>query len=240
MKDFDRAGRTRAVMKELAPLLNLDALTVTGKSIGENLKGAEVKDRRIIRPVTDPFTPDGGIVVMKGNLAPEGGILKKSACPENLFKHRGPARVFDEDKYAIDALLKGEIKPGDFVIARYEGPRGCPGARKITVLMHTLVSVGLTDSVILLTDGGFSGTNFGAGIGYISPEAGVGGPLAVVKDGDDIEMDVEDRSLNLLIDDTEMKERLAAWTPPAPRATKGTLGLYARYASSHATGAYIL
>ncbi len=240
MKDFDRAGRTRAVMKELAPLLNLDVLTVTGNNMGENISGAVVHDRRIIRPLSDPFTPDGGIVVMKGNLAPDGGILKKSACPENLFKHRGPARVFDEDKYAIDALLNGKIRPGDFIVARFEGPRGCPGARKITVLMHTIVSVGLTDSVVLLTDGGFSGTNFGAGIGYISPEAGVGGPLAVVRDGDEIEMDVERRSLNLVIDEKEIKRRLESWTPPSPRVTKGTLGLYARYASSHATGAYIL
>ena len=240
MKDFDRAGRTRAVMKELAPLLNLEAMTVTGRSLGENIAGAAVHDRRIIRPLSDPFTPDGGIVVIKGNLAPEGGILKKSACPENLLKHRGPARVFDEDKYAVDALLNGKIRPGDFIIARYEGPRGCPGARKLTVLMHTIVSVGLTDSVVLLTDGGFSGTNFGAGIGYISPEAGVGGPLAVVRDGDEIEMDVARRSLDLLIGEEEMKRRLEAWTTPNPRAAKGTLGLYARHASSHATGAYIL
>jgi dihydroxy-acid dehydratase len=240
MKDFDRAGRTIAVMKELAPLLHQDVMTVTGKSLGENIQTGSVRDRRIIRPLDDPFTKDGGIVVMKGNLAPDGGILKKSACPANLFKHRGPARVFDADKYAIEALLNGNIHPGDFVIARYEGPRGCPGARKITVLMHTIVSVGLTDSVVLLTDGGFSGTNFGAGIGYISPEAGIGGPLAVVKEGDEIEMDVENRSLALCIDDGELKRRLAVWTAPEPRATRGTLGLYARYASSHATGAFIL
>jgi len=240
MKDLDRAGRIKGVMKEIEPLLHTDVLTVSGRTLKENLREAKVYDRQIIRTLKEPFSKDGGLVILKGNLAPEGAILKKSAYPSHMYKYKGLAKVFDQDKFAIQAIIEGKIKPGDIIVIRYEGPRGGPGGVKLTLAMHTLISYGLAEKVALLTDGAFSGTNLGAGIGYVSPEAEVGGPLAIVENNDYIEIDVENRTLNLLIDNDTFKTRLSNWTPRKTKELKGTLGLFKRNAASYSKGAYIL
>ena len=227
IRELDHAGRIHAVMKELAPLLHLDAITVTGRSVGENIADARVLDRGVIRPIDEPFFADGGLVVLKGNLAPEGAIIKKSAVPASMMRHRGPARVCESEEEAMALLLEREVKPGDVLVVRNEGPKGAPGGRKVWLPLHTIVGMGLTESVALVTDGAFSGGNLGCGIGYVSPEAASGGPLAVVREGDMIEFDVAARKLTLAISEAELTERLAGWTPPIPKHTKGVLGMFA-------------
>ena len=237
-KDLERVGGVMAVMKQLKPLLHLDTLTVTGKTVGENLADALDADGEIIRPLGNPFSSEGGIVVLRGNLAPEGAVAKQSAIAGAMMKHKGSARVFELEEEAIEAVLAGEIKAGDVIVIRYQGPKGAPGVHEIINVMHCVIGMGLGESVAVVTDGRFSGGNFGAAIGHVSPEAFDGGPIAVVKDGDEVDIDIPSRRLNLDISEEEIEERLKNWTAPK-RDWKGALGMYAQMANSMAKGAVI-
>jgi dihydroxy-acid dehydratase len=237
--DLDRAGGVPAVLKELGELIHKGCLTVTGKSVGENIEQAEVYDRETIRPIHDPVNPTGAISVLKGNLAPEGAIVKKSAVMEKMWKHRGPARVFESEEEAIKALYEKRIKPGDVVVIRYEGPSGGPGMREMLAATAALVGMGLDDSVALVTDGRFSGASRGPAIGYIGPEAAKGGPIAIVRDGDPIQIDMIEGKLELGLSDQEIKSRLSAWTPPPPRITKGYLYRYSKLVGPALKGAVL-
>jgi dihydroxy-acid dehydratase len=237
-KDLERVGGVKAVMKQLKPLLHQDTLTVTGKTAGENIQDALDADGEIIRPLGNPFSSEGGIVVLRGNLAPEGAVVKQSAIAGAMMKHRGSARVFELEEEAIEAVLAGEIKAGDVIVIRYQGPKGAPGVHEIINVMHCVIGMGLGESVAVVTDGRFSGGNFGAAIGHVSPEAFDGGPIAVVRDGDEVEVDIPSRRLNLAISDDEVRNRLKDWRPPE-RNWKGALGMYARMANSMAKGAVI-
>jgi len=238
MKELESVGGIKAVMRQLAPLLHLNAPTVTGRTIGENIADAPDADGEIIRPMNNPFSDEGGLVVLKGNLAPEGAVVKKSAVPEIMLQHKGPARVFESEEAAVKELLEGNIAAGDMIVIRYQGPQGAPGVNEMINAMHSVIGIGLGESVAVLTDGRFSGGNYGAAIGHISPEAFVGGPIAVVKDGDEIELDIPNRRLNLNVPKAELKERLMQWSPPL-REWKGAMGMYARMANSLAKGATI-
>jgi dihydroxy-acid dehydratase len=239
VKDLDRAGRIPAVMKELEPLLNLDVMTVTGKTLRENLEGATVKDRKIIKPLDAPFSEDGGLAILHGNLAPEGAIVKKSAVPSSMLQFKGKAKVFDCEEDAADALSEGRIHPGDTVVVRYEGPKGSPGGKKVYLPMHKIVGMGLAESVAFITDGALSGTNLGLAVAYVSPEGASGGPISVLQDGDEIEIDIPNRKLEVKLHPAELDKRHQNWTAPEPKATLGALGLFASSAESYAKGAYV-
>jgi len=238
-KELGMVGGVPAVMKQLQPLLKTDAITINGKSLGENIEKAPEPDGEIIRPLSDPFKKEGGIVVLKGNLAPEGAVAKQSAIPEAMMQHKGPARVFNQEESAIEAVLDGRIKAGDVIIIRYQGPKGAPGVHEVIDVMHSVIGKGLGESVAVVTDGRFSGGNFGAAFGHISPEAFVGGPIAVVQDGDEIEIDVSGRKLNMNITQRQLKDRMQSWTPPE-RPGKTVLDMYGHLAGSMNDGATIL
>lgn len=238
LKDLEGVGGIKVVMKQLKSLLHLDALTVTGRTIGENIEDAVDADGDIIRPLSNPFLNEGSLIVLKGNLAPEGAVAKKSAIPASMMQHKGPARVFDFEEEAIKEILDGHIKAGDVIVIRYQGPRGAPGVHEVINVMHIVMGIGLGESVAVLTDGRFSGGNYGTAIGQISPEAFTGGPMAVVEDGDEVEIDIPNRRLNLNISEEGLIERLRSWSPPR-REWKGALGMYARMSSSIAKGATI-
>lgn len=240
MKDLDRAGGIQAVLHELDPLLSSKQITVNGKTLGENYQNATVKDRNIIKSLDKPFMSEGGIMILKGNLAPEGSIVKQSAVNEKMMKCNGLARVFNSQEEAMEALMRGVIKPKDVVVIRYEGPRGSPGAIEIMNFLHFLTGEGLGDSVAVITDGRVSGSNIELIVGYISPEAQVGGPLAIVKDGDEISIDVYARKINLHVNELEIKKRFAQWEAPAFKEIKGVLGAYAKYSTSLLKGATIV
>jgi dihydroxy-acid dehydratase len=225
-------------MKELSRggLIHQDPLTVTGKSIEENLKGKKILNPEVIHPFEKPYHPTGGLAVLFGNLAPEGAVVKQSAVDEVMLKHRGPARVFDSEEEAIKIILNRKIQKGEVVVIRYEGPKGGPGMREMLAPTSAIVGVGRDRDVALLTDGRFSGGSRGAAIGHISPEAAEGGPIAVVKNGDQIEIDIPGRKLNLLISKDELKKRLSKWKPPR-KELKGYLKRYAKLVTSANTGA---
>jgi dihydroxy-acid dehydratase len=225
-------------MKQLSPLLHRSLPTVSGKTIQASFADAPDSDGEIIRPADDPFSKDGGIVVLEGNLAPEKAVAKKSGIPEQMMTHRGPARVYDTEDAAIDAVLNGHIASGDVIVIRYQGPKGAPGVHEVINVMHCVMGVGLGESVAVLSDGRFSGGNFGTGIGHIAPEAFNGGPIAVVKEGDLIGIDIPRRRLTLEVSESELNRRLETWRPPEPHR-RGAMGIYARMASSMATGATI-
>ncbi len=239
IQDLYAAGGVQAVMKELSRkgLLHLDLMTVTGKTVGENIENAEVKNFEVIRSIDNPYSPTGGIAVLKGNLAPDGAVVKRSAVAEEMLVHRGPAKVFDSEESAIEAIYRGQIVKGDVVIIRYEGPRGGPGMREMLSPTSAICGMGLDKDVALITDGRFSGATRGASIGHVSPEAMEGGPIALVKDGDIISIDIPNGKLNVEISDEEMERRRAAWKAPAPKITKGYLGRYSRLVTSASTGA---
>ncbi len=228
MEDLNEAGGVYAVMKELSKknLLNLDLITVTGKTVGENIKDAYNKNPEVIRPVENPYSQTGGIAVLKGNLAPDSGVVKRSAVVPEMMVHEGPARVFDCEEDAIDAIRGGRIVAGDVVVIRYEGPKGGPGMREMLNPTSAIAGMGLGSSVALITDGRFSGASRGASIGHVSPEAAVGGPIALVKEGDIISINIPENTLNVRISDEEMAKRRAEWQP---RETKVTTGYLARY-----------
>ena len=236
--DLYRAGGIGLVAKRLheAGLLNEDALTVTGQTIGDVARAAtETEDQEVVRPVSDPITPTGGLVILKGNLAPEGCVVKVAGHEPQT--HRGPARVFDCEEAAFEAVEAGRIQPGDVVVIRYEGPKGGPGMREMLGVTAAIVGVGLGESVALLTDGRFSGATRGMMAGHVAPEAAVGGPIALVQEGDTILFDERNRKLQLEVDEAEIESRLAAWQPPEPRFRNGVMAKYARLVSSAAAGA---
>ena len=238
VQDLHHAGGIPALMKELSRggLIHQDPLTVTGKSVEENLKGKKIFNPEVIRPVERPYHATGGLAVLFGNLAPEGAVVKQSAVDEAMLKHRGPARVFDSEDEAIKVILNRKIKKGDVLVIRYEGPKGGPGMREMLAPTSAMVGVGRDRDVALLTDGRFSGGTRGAAIGHISPEAAEGGPIAVVRTGDQIEIDIPGKKLNLLISNEELKERLSRWKAPK-KELKGYLKRYARLVTSANTGA---
>ncbi len=241
IQDLDEAGGIPAVIAELAGkgLINMDVRTVTGLTIGENIKGREVTRRDVIRSVGDPYSPSGGIAILRGNLAPDGAVVKKSGVAPEMLKHSGPARVFDSEEEAVQAIAARKINKGDVVVIRYEGPKGGPGMREMLTPTATVAGLGLDKDVALLTDGRFSGATRGASIGHISPEAAEGGPIAILKDGDIVEIDIPGNSLNVALSPEEIAARLKDWQPPAPRITKGYLARYARQVTSASMGAII-
>lgn len=241
MEDLNEAGGVYAVMNELTKLnlLNTDLITATGKTVAENIEGYEIKDTDIIRPVTNPYSTSGGIAVLKGNLAPDGCVVKRSAVAPEMLQHKGSARVFDCEEDAIEAIHAGNIKPGDVVVIRYEGPKGGPGMREMLNPTSAIMGSGLGHCVALITDGRFSGATRGAAIGHISPEAAVGGPIALVEEGDTIEIDINANTINLLISDEEFAKRKAEWKPRQPKITTGYLARYAKLVTSGAQGAVL-
>ncbi|MEW6726445.1 MAG: dihydroxy-acid dehydratase [Bacillota bacterium] len=241
MEDLDEAGGIPAVMAELSKkgLIVTELLTVTGGTVGENLKDARILRNEIIRALDDPHSPTGGLAVLRGNLAPDGAIVKASAVAPEMLKHRGPARVFNAEEEAVEAIMGGGISPGDVVVIRYEGPKGGPGMREMLTPTSAIAGMGLDKDVALLTDGRFSGATRGASIGHVSPEAMEGGPIAVIRDGDMIEIDIPNRSLNVDLTQEEIAGRLSEWRPPEPRIKHGYLARYAKVVGSAAGGAII-
>jgi len=223
---LEEAGGVPAVMNELRELLHLGSLAVNGKTIGENISLAENRNPEVIRPLDEPLRPEGGIAVLRGSLSPRGCVVKQSAVSDGMMVHRGPAKVFDGEKAAMRAIRGGQIGPGDVVVIRYEGPRGGPGMPEMLMPTATLMGLGLGDSVSLVTDGRFSGATKGACVGHLSPEAMDGGPIALVADGDVIEIDIPQRRIDLLVDHNELTRREAVWAPPE-RKLRGYLRLYA-------------
>lgn len=242
VQDLYAAGGVTAVMNELskADLLKLDTMTVTGKTQGENIKGHEVKDYSVIRPLDNPYSKTGGIAVLKGNLAVDGSVVKRSAVAPEMLKHEGPAKVYDSEDEAIAAIYAGEIKAGDVVVIRYEGPKGGPGMREMLSPTSAICGMGLDKEVALITDGRFSGATRGAAIGHVSPEAMEGGPIAFVKNGDIIEIDITKGILNVKVSDEEMAERKENWTPNEPKIKSGYLRRYSKLVSSAMQGAVML
>jgi len=242
VQDLYMAGGVQAVMNELSKkdLLKLDTMTVTAKTLGENIEGCTVLDYTVIRPIDDPYSKTGGIAVLKGNLAVDGSVVKRSAVAKEMLQHEGPAKVFDSEEEAIDAIYKGKIVKGDVVVIRYEGPKGGPGMREMLSPTSAICGMGLDKDVALITDGRFSGATRGAAIGHVSPEAMEGGPIAFVKDGDIIEIDIEKCVLNIKVSDEEMAKRKEGWTPNEPRVKTGYLRRYSKLVSSAIQGAVML
>lgn len=241
MEDLNEAGGVYAVMKELldAGLLNPDCLTVSGKTIGESVKNAYNLNPEVIRPIDNPYMKTGGLAVLKGNLAPDGSVVKRSAVVPEMMKHTGPARVFDCEEDAISAIKGGKIVPGDVVVIRYEGPKGGPGMREMLNPTSAIAGMGLGDSVALITDGRFSGASRGASIGHVSPEAAVGGPIALVHEGDIIEIDIPSLSIKLDVSDEELEKRRREWKPREPKVTTGYLARYQAMVTSGNRGAIL-
>lgn len=241
IEDLDRAGGVYAVMKELTKkgLLDTSGITVTGRTVAENLEGVENTDPEIIRPIDDPYSPYGGIAVLKGSLAPEGCVVKQSAVSEEMMVHTGPARVFDSEDDAIAAIYAGKIRSGDVVVIRYEGPKGGPGMREMLNPTSAIAGMGLDKSVALITDGRFSGATRGASIGHVSPEAALGGPIAFVEEGDTIAIDIPNCKIDVLVDEATLAERKAKWVCPEPRVQTGYLRRYAKLVTSAARGAVL-
>lgn len=241
MEDLNEAGGVWAVMKELADigLLNTDCMTVTGKTVGENIKNAVNRDPEVIRPVDNPYSKTGGLAVLKGNLAPDGSVVKRSAVVDEMMVHEGPARVFDCEEDAIAAIKGGKIVAGDVVVIRYEGPKGGPGMREMLNPTSAIAGMGLGSSVALITDGRFSGASRGASIGHVCPEAAVGGPIALVKEGDLIKINIPENKLELAVSDEELAARRAEWKPREPKVTTGYLARYAKMVSDSCKGAVL-
>jgi dihydroxy-acid dehydratase len=241
LDDLDRAGGVQAVMKRLSEkdLMDLDVMTVTGRRLGQNLEDINIKDHEIIRPFTNPIHSKGGLAIMKGNLAPEGAVVKQAAVAPSMLQRRGKARVFDCEEDSVDAILGGKIKTGDIVVVRYEGPKGGPGMREMLAPTSAIVGMGLGESVALITDGRFSGVTRGAAIGHISPEAAEGGPLALVQEGDSILIDIPNRTLTLEVTEEEMSRRREEWSAPELKVKEGYLYRYAKIVSSANTGAIL-
>lgn len=241
MEDLNEAGGIYAVMKEISKkgLLNLDCMTVTGRTVGENIKDCINRDTQVIRTVEEPYSETGGIAVLKGNLAPEGCVVKRSAVVAEMLRHKGPARVFDCEEDAIEAIKGGEIVQGDVVVIRYEGPKGGPGMREMLNPTSAIAGMGLGSSVALITDGRFSGASRGASIGHVCPEAAVGGPIALVREGDVIEIDIDANKLELKVSAEELEKRRQNWTPRTPQVTTGYLARYASQVTSASQGAVL-
>ena len=241
MEELNEAGGIYAVMNELAQagLLNTDLITATGKTVGENIRGCENKNLEIIRPIDDPYMKTGGIAVLRGNIAPDSCVVKRSAVVPEMMVHEGPARVFDCEEDAIDAIKSGKIVEGDAVVIRYVGPKGGPGMREMLNPTSAIAGMGLGSSVALITDGRFSGASRGASIGHVSPEAAVGGPIALIEEGDIIAIDIPANTINVKVSDEEMAKRKEAWTPKEPKVKTGYLARYASMVTSADKGAIL-
>jgi dihydroxy-acid dehydratase len=226
MADLGNAGGLPALMNELKPYMHFDALTATGKTVGENVSNAKVINPEVIRPLSNPVHKEGGIAILRGNLAPMGAVVKMAAVSAKMMKHQGPAKVYDSEHLAEEAMKRREIVAGDVVVIRYEGPRGGPGMPEMLMPTATIAGMGLSESVALITDGRFSGATRGPCIGHVAPEAFEGGPIAALKNGDTITIDIPGRVLRVELSEKELKERLAAWTPRKPKISKGYLSRY--------------
>ena len=241
MCELDDAGGVQAVLAELAKknLINTSLITATGKTIAENIKGVKNRNPEILRPIENPFSDNGGIAILFGNLAPNGTVVKRSACAKELMHHTGPARVFNDESEAMKAVQKSQIKPGDVVVIRYEGPKGGPGMREMLAVTAALAGQGLDKQVALITDGRFSGATRGASLGHCSPEAAVGGPIALVQEGDKITLDINNYKIHLEVSDEELAARKAKWIAPEPKVKTGYLARYAKLVSSADKGAIL-
>lgn len=241
MEDLNEAGGVYAVMNELSKknLLNLDCMTVTGKTVGENIANCVNRNPEVIRPIDNPYSQTGGLAVLTGNLAPDGSVVKRSAVVPEMMVHEGPARVFECEEDAIAAIKGGKIVAGDVVVIRYEGPKGGPGMREMLNPTSAIAGMGLGSSVALITDGRFSGASRGASIGHVSPEAAVGGPIALVEEGDMIRINIPETKLELLVSDEVLAERKANWKPRQPKVTTGYLARYASMVTSGNRGAIL-
>lgn len=241
MEDLNEAGGVYAVMNELDKkgLLYKDLITATGKTVGENIADCVNKDTNTIRPIENPYSETGGLAALKGNLAPDGSIVKKSAVCDEMLEHEGPARVFDCEEDAVEAIKSGKIVSGDVVVIRYEGPKGGPGMREMLNPTSAIAGMGLGESVALITDGRFSGASRGASIGHVSPEAAVGGPIALVKEGDLIRININEKTLNICVSDEELEKRRNEWLPRQPKITTGYLGRYSKMVTSGDRGAVL-
>ncbi|KYO66140.1 dihydroxy-acid dehydratase [Thermovenabulum gondwanense] len=242
MEDLHEAGGIPAIMKELSKkgLIHLDQLTVTGKTVGENIEKAGTPDGDVIRTVENPYRETGGLAVLFGNLAPDGAVVKEAAVAPEMLYHEGPAKVFDSEEEAVDAILNGKIIKGDVVVIRYEGPKGGPGMREMLSPTSAIAGMGLDKDVALITDGRFSGATRGASIGHVSPEAMEGGPIALIKDGDRIRIDIKGRRLDVLLSREELQEREKSWVCPPPKVKEGYLARYSRMVTSASTGAVLI
>ena len=242
MEDLNEAGGVYAVMNELNKLglLHTDCMTVTGKTVGENIKGCVNLNPEVIRPVENPYSKTGGLAVLTGNLAPDGSVVKRSAVVSEMMVHEGPARVFECEEDACEAILSGKIKEGDVVVIRYEGPKGGPGMREMLNPTSEIAGMGLGSTVALITDGRFSGASRGASIGHVSPEAAVGGPIALVEEGDIIKINIPENRLELAVSDEELARRKAGWTPREPKVKTGYLARYASMVTSGNRGAILV
>ena len=241
MCELDDAGGVQAVLAELAKknLIDTSVMTVTGKTVAENIKGIENRNPEVLRPIENPFSDNGGIAILFGNLAPNGTVVKRSACAKELMKHTGPARVFNDESEAMEAVQKQEIKSGDVVVIRYEGPKGGPGMREMLAVTAALAGQGLDKEVALITDGRFSGATRGASLGHCSPEAAVGGPIALVEEGDKITLDINNYKITLEVSDEELAKRREKWVCPEPKVTTGYIARYAKLVSSADKGAIL-
>ena len=241
IEELDEAGGVYALMNELAKkgLLHTDVLTCTGKTVGENIKGCVNMNTDIIRPIDNPYSKTGGIAVLRGNLAPDSCVVKRSAVAPEMLRHEGPAKVFDCEEDAMEAILGGKITDGDVVVIRYEGPKGGPGMREMLNPTSAIMGMGLGSTVALITDGRFSGATRGAAIGHVSPEAAVGGPIAMVRDGDIISIDIPANKIELKISDEEMEKRTLEWKPREPKIKTGYLARYASLVTSGNRGAIL-
>ena len=241
IEQLNEAGGISAVMHEIDKLglLKTDLITATGKTVKENIDGCEIKDTNIIRTIENPYSTTGGIAVLKGNLAPEGSVVKRSAVAPEMMSHSGKARVFDCEEDALNAIYGGKINPGEVVVIRYEGPKGGPGMREMLNPTSAIMGSGLGNCVALITDGRFSGATRGAAIGHVSPEAAVGGNIALIEEGDIIEIDIPANTINVLVSDEELEKRRAQWKPRQPRITHGYLARYAKLVTSGCTGAVL-
>jgi len=237
LKDLDEAGGIQAVMKELEPLLDTSVKTATGNSLGDNLQNIGVRNRSVIYPLREPIAKEGGLVFLRGNLATQGAIVKQSAVPPEMLRHRGPARVFPDEDEACSALMANGIAAGDVVIVRYKGPRGDPGMRISHRFLWLLSALGLERSIAFITDGRLSGSNKCCAVAHVTPEATEGGPLAIIRDGDIIEIDIPDKKLNIDISSEELENRLNQWRRPEKKVTRGYLAIYSKLAKSADKGA---
>ena len=242
MEDVDAAGGISAILKEISRtpnLLNTDCLTVTGRTLGENIADAKIKNTDCIHTLDNAYSQTGGLAILKGNLAPNGSVVKTAGVAPAMLNHTGPAVIFESQEEACDGILAGKVKAGDVVVIRYEGPKGGPGMQEMLWPTSYIAGAGLVESVALITDGRFSGGTRGASIGHISPEAVVGGPIGLLKNGDIIEIDIPNNTINVKLSDKQLAERKKSWKPPKPRITKGYLAKYASMATSADTGAIL-
>jgi len=242
VEDVDAAGGVSAILKEISKvpnILNTDCITVTGKALGDNIAEADIRNSEVIHPLDNAYSKTGGLAILKGNLAPQGSVIKTAGVAPEMLTHTGPAVIFESQEDACEGILAGKVKTGDVVVIRHEGPKGGPGMQEMLSPTSYIMGAGLGESVALITDGRFSGGTRGACIGHISPEAAVGGPIGLLKDGDIIEIDIPNNSINVKLSDEELAERKKSWQPPKPRITEGCLGKYASMATSADTGAVL-